>query len=132
MQQWTSRKENVTRLPLSICSSPDEFQLNSALNKLLNDSDIQVPCRFAFLLIAFSHFQLPEGENSEKRYKECFSINSYRCRVDRGAATLLSESIKPLGMRGGPHAQREVLAQGQMTTFNTDLYTDNLLPGLIF
>ena len=66
MQQWTSRKENVTRLPLSICSSPDEFQLNSALNKLLNDSEIQVPCRFAFLLIAFSHFQLPEGENSEK------------------------------------------------------------------
>ena len=66
MQQWTSRKENVTRLPLSIYSSPDEFQLNSALNKLLNDSDIQVPCRFAFLLIAFSHFQLPEGENSEK------------------------------------------------------------------
>ena len=48
-------------------------------------------------------------------------------------ATPLSEGIKHLGMNGGPHAQSEVPARGQMTTLNTDLYTDNLLlPRLIF
>ena len=46
--------------------------------------------------------------------------------------TLLSESIKHIRRRGGPRAQSEVLARGQMTTFNTNLYTDNLLARLIF
>ena len=42
-------------------------------------------------------------------------------------ATLLSESIKHLGMSGRPRAQSEVPARGWMTTFNINLYTDNLL-----
>ena len=48
-------------------------------------------------------------------------------------ATLLSKSIKHLRRRGGPQAQSEVLARGRITTFNINLYTDNvLLPRLIF
>ena len=48
-------------------------------------------------------------------------------------AILLSESIKHLRMSGGPRAQSEVPARDWLTTFNTNLYTDNLLlAGLIF
>ena len=42
-------------------------------------------------------------------------------------ATLLSESIKHLGMSGRPRPQSEVVAQGRLANFNTNLYTDNLL-----
>ena len=57
----------MTRPPLDVCRDSDGF--NSAPNKFLSDVDMYVPCHFAFLLIAFSHFQLPVEENSEKDTK---------------------------------------------------------------
>ena len=75
----------------------------------------------------FLHFQLPIGENSEEETHSALeSILNRRC-VDCGMATLLSESIKHLGMRGRPRAQSEVSARSGMTTVNTNLYTEKLL-----